>query len=106
MLDNLIANAIRYTPPGGHVELGLSTQDGPWVVVSVRDDGAGLTAVQATRVFERFYRADPSRSRDAGGSGLGLAITRSLVAAMGGSIGVASPGAGGGTVFTVRLPRS
>ena len=104
VLDNLIANAIRYTPAGGHVKLELSV-DGAWVVISVRDDGAGLTPEQAARVFERFYRADPSRSRDAGGSGLGLAITRSLVAAMGGSIGVDSPGAGGGTVFSVRLPR-
>jgi signal transduction histidine kinase len=72
----------------------------------VRDDGPGLTAEQAAHVFERFYRADPSRSREAGGSGLGLAITKSLVEAMDGSISVASPGPGGGAVFTVRLPRA
>ncbi|MEO5965891.1 MAG: HAMP domain-containing sensor histidine kinase, partial [Candidatus Limnocylindrales bacterium] len=104
-LDNLVGNAVRYTPPGGHVVLGLATE-GSHAVVSVRDDGPGLTPAQAERVFERFYRADPSRSRDAGGSGLGLAITKSLVEAMGGSVTVASPGPGGGSVFAVRLPRS
>lgn len=105
VIDNLIGNALRYTPAGGHVELGL-TVDGQTAVFAVVDDGAGLTAEQAGRVFERFYRADPSRSRDAGGSGLGLAITKSLVEAMDGSIDVASPGPGGGAIFRVRLPRS
>lgn len=105
VLDNLVGNALRYTPPGGRVELGLAV-DGPEVLLSVRDDGPGLTADQAALVFERFYRADPSRSRDAGGSGLGLAITRSLVEAMGGTIGVDSPGPGRGTAFLVRLPRA
>lgn len=103
VLDNLVGNALRYTQAGGHVALGLAV-DGPWAVLSVRDDGPGLDAEQAARVFERFYRADPSRSRDAGGSGLGLAITRSLVEAMGGSIGAASAGAGQGTTFYARLP--
>ena len=105
VLDNLLGNALRYTPAGGHVELGLVI-DGMAVVISVRDDGPGLTPDQAARVFERFYRADPSRSRDAGGSGLGLAITSSLVEAMGGTITVASEGPGRGAAFTVRLPRT
>lgn len=105
VLDNLIGNAIRYTSPGGHVELGLAVE-GATAVISVRDDGRGLTSEQAGRVFERFYRADPSRSRDAGGSGLGLAITKSLAEAMGGTIGVSSPGTGRGSRFTVRLPRA
>lgn len=103
VLDNLVGNALRCTPPGGHVVLE-SSKDGPWAVLSVRDDGPGLDAEQAARVFERFYRADPSRSREAGGSGLGLAITRSLVEAMGGSVAVASAGPGRGTTFLVRLP--
>lgn len=102
VLDNLIGNAIRYTPDGGHVELSLAG-DGPSAVISVRDDGPGLTPEQAVRVFERFYRVDPSRSRDAGGSGLGLTITRSFVEAMGGTIGVASEGPGRGATFTVEL---
>ncbi len=105
VLDNLIANALRYTPPGGHVMLGLAIE-GATVALWVRDDGPGLTPDQAARVFERFYRADPSRSRDAGGSGLGLAITKSLVEVMGGSIVVTSAGPGNGTQFTVRVPRA
>lgn len=105
VLDNLVGNALRYTPDGGHVELGIGPA-GKGAVIWVRDDGPGLTGEQAARVFERFYRADPSRSRDAGGSGLGLAITRSLVEAMGGSVSVMSEGPGLGTTFTVRLPTS
>jgi len=105
VLDNLIGNALRYTPPGGHVELSLAVE-GALVAISVSDDGPGLSPEQAARVFERFYRAEPSRSRDAGGSGLGLAITKSLVEAMGGTIAVSSPSPGGGTRFTVRLPRA
>lgn len=105
VLDNVIGNALRYTPPGGHVVLGLSVV-GADAVLSVRDDGPGLTAEQAQRVFERFYRADASRSRDAGGSGLGLTITRFLVEAMGGSVAVTSPGPGRGSTFTIRIPRS
>lgn len=64
----------------------------------------GRTLDQAARVFERSYRADPSRFRDTGGSGLGLAITQSLVEAMGGSVGVTNAGIGLGTAFAVRLP--
>ena len=105
VLDNLVGNALRYTASGGRVQLGLAI-DGSAVVISVRDDGPGLTAAQAALVFERFYRVDPSRSRDAGGSGLGLAITKSLVEAMGGSASVASGGPGHGTTFAVRLPRA
>jgi two-component system sensor histidine kinase BaeS len=105
ILDNLVGNAIRYTPGGGHVELGLAAA-GAQVLIAVRDDGPGLTPEQAARVFERFYRADASRARSAGGSGLGLTITRSLVEAMGGTIEVASEGPGRGAMFTVRLPRA
>lgn len=104
-LDNLIGNAIRYTPAAGHIDLALS-DEGTWATISVGDNGPGLTPEQAAQVFERFYRADPSRSRDAGGSGLGLTITRSLVEAMGGTIVVRSEGLGLGTTFTVRLPRA
>jgi len=105
VIDNLVGNALRYTQAGGHVRLDLWRQAGR-VAVSVADDGPGLEPEQAAHVFDRFYRADPSRSREAGGSGLGLAITRSLVEAMGGSIEVASEGPGQGTRFTVRLPQA
>jgi two-component system OmpR family sensor kinase len=83
------------------LELAAESQ---WVLLSVRDDGPGLSPEQAVRVFDRFYRAEPSRSRDGGGSGLGLAITKSLVEAMGGHIGVTSAGPGRGAEFFVRLP--
>lgn len=102
-LDNVVGNAIRYVSEGGHVALTLAER-GAWAEISVRDDGPGLTPDQAARVFERFYRADASRSREAGGSGLGLTITKSLVEAMGGTISVASAGQGHGATFTVSLP--
>ena len=104
VMDNLVGNALRYTPSGGHVALGLAV-NGQWAVLTVQDDGPGLSEEQASHVFDRFYRADRSRSREAGGSGLGLAISRSLVEAMGGVIGVTSAGPGAGAVFDVRLPR-
>ncbi len=104
-LDNLIGNAIRYSEQGGNVDLGIAS-DGASAAISVGDDGPGLTAEQRAHVFERFYRVDPSRSREAGGSGLGLTITKSLVEAMGGTIAVASDGLGKGTRFTVRVPRA
>lgn len=104
VLDNLIGNAIRYSTPGGRVELSLAQEREAGALI-VRDDGPGLTPEQAGHVFDRFYRADASRSRDAGGSGLGLTITKSLVEAMGGTIAVDSEGPGHGTTFTVRLPR-
>jgi signal transduction histidine kinase len=102
VLDNLVGNALRYTPAGGRVEVD-GRFAGPAVVVEIRDTGPGLTPDQAEHVFERFYRADPSRSRDGGGSGLGLAIARTLADAMGGSLVVASDGLGHGTTFALRL---
>jgi len=104
-IDNLVGNAIRYARVGGRIELSLA-DTGSSVAMSVRDDGPGLTPEQASQVFERFYRTDRSRSREAGGSGLGLAITKSLVEAMGGAISVSSDGLGRGATFTVRLPRA
>ncbi len=103
VLDNLVGNAVRYGREGGAVVLGVGAS-GREAVITVRDDGPGLDAIEAGRVFDRFYRADPSRSREVGGSGLGLAITRSLVEAMGGTVTVDSPGRGQGTTFTVTLP--
>ena len=103
VLDNLVGNALRYTPTGGRVDVSLAVRPDRGII-SVRDTGPGLTPDQLTRVFERFYRVDPSRSRDAGGSGLGLAIAKALAEAMGGRIWASSLGPGAGSTFSVELP--
>jgi two-component system sensor histidine kinase BaeS len=99
VVGNLVSNAIRYTPPGGTVTVSAFQS-----TITVRDTGIGISEDNLPRVFDRFWRADESRSRATGGSGLGLAITRKLVEAHGGTIGVEST-PGRGTLFTVRLPR-
>jgi two-component system sensor histidine kinase BaeS len=103
VVDNLVVNAIRYTPEGGTVRVSVASAGG-LARLAVTDTGPGLTPDQLAHVFERFYRADPSRSRAAGGSGLGLAIARALVVEMGGRIRASSPGPGKGATFTVELP--
>lgn len=102
VLHNLMDNALRHTPEGGRVEVHLEA-DGRWVRMAVRDTGPGLKPGEEGRVFQRFYRGDPARSR--GGSGLGLSIAKSLVEAMGGRIH-AENHAEGGALFTVWLPRA
>jgi two-component system OmpR family sensor kinase len=72
-------------------------------VIGIADRGPGLTDDDRSRVFERFYRADPSRARDSGGTGLGLSIVAAILKAHGGTVGV-EPRVGGGTVFRARLP--
>ncbi|MER5384826.1 HAMP domain-containing sensor histidine kinase [Streptomyces sp. NPDC002688] len=101
-LGNLVSNAIRHTPPGGTVALSARAHDGQ-VVFEVADTGAGIEPEDLASVFERFWRAEKSRSRRTGGSGLGLAIVRQLVAAHGGTVSVASE-VGSGSVFSLRLP--
>jgi two-component system sensor histidine kinase BaeS len=101
-VGNLITNAIRHTPPGGRITLAART-DGPQVVIDVTDTGAGLAPDQAPLVFERFWRAEKSRSRQTGGSGLGLSIVRKLAEAHGGTASVTST-LGEGSTFTLRLP--
>ena len=101
-LLNLIENAIKYTPPGGKVELGLTTGDG-LAVITVSDTGIGLDPADTDRIFEPFVRLDAARARDTGGAGLGLAIARSIAVAHGGTLTVESrPGAG--SRFVLRLP--
>jgi signal transduction histidine kinase len=102
-LANLVDNALRYTPPGGEVVLSTSVVPGG-LCVRVRDSGQGITAEDAQRVFDRFYRGEESRNRATGGSGLGLAIVKSVVEAHGGRVGVESA-PGGGTAFSFVLPR-
>lgn len=97
MVGNLVSNAIRYTPPGGSVTVGARGS-----TITVRDTGVGITAENLPKIFDRFWRADESRSRSTGGSGLGLAIVRKLTEAHGGTIDVAST-PGHGTTFTMRL---
>lgn len=99
---NLLDNASRMTPEGGTVTLGFSAEDGT-SVASVTDQGPGISEEDAARVFDRFYRAQPSRDRTTGGAGLGLAIVAAIVKSHGGTI-TAAPAAGGGSVFTLRLP--
>jgi signal transduction histidine kinase len=102
LVRNLIDNAIRYTRPGGTVEVALGT-DAADVVLTVRDTGIGIPQRDLGRIFERFYRVDRARSRETGGTGLGLSIVRHVVENHGGKISVGSE-LGRGTRFEVRLP--
>lgn len=106
VLANLLSNALRYAPQAGNgppqVGLSLSSTAGQ-AVITVRDNGPGLTLEQQAHVFDRFWRSDAARSREEGGSGLGLAIARSIIEAHGGQIAIASS-AGAGTTFTITLP--
>ncbi|SDT24656.1 sensor histidine kinase [Actinoplanes derwentensis] len=97
IVGNLVSNAIRYTPSGGAVTVAASG-----TTITVQDTGVGIPADDLPKIFDRFWRADQSRSRATGGSGLGLAITRKLVEAHGGTVAVHST-PGQGTVFTVDL---
>jgi two-component system phosphate regulon sensor histidine kinase PhoR len=101
-LDNLLDNAVKYTPSGGEVSMRVLAGDGE-AVVEVRDTGIGIEPQHGERVFERFYRVDKARSRDLGGTGLGLSIVRNAVVVHGGRIDYESaPGAG--SVFRLHLP--
>ena len=102
VLLNLVDNAVKYTPQGGEVTLGL-TKDDAWVKISVHDTGIGIAPDHIPNLFDRFYRVDKARSRDAGGTGLGLAIAKSVVDAHNGNIQVESE-VGKGSTFTVWLP--
>ncbi len=104
VLGNLLTNAIRHTPEGTPIEVALGTSaDGASAVVEIRDHGGGIDEATAGRIFERFYRADPGRSRASGGTGLGLAIVAGVVDRHGGRVGVTQT-AGGGATFLVELP--
>jgi two-component system OmpR family sensor kinase len=102
VLDNLLANVRTHTPPGTPTTVRVRAS-GAEAVIEVADEGPGLEAEDAARVFERFYRADPSRARDRGGSGLGLAVVAALVGAHGGRVEV-DTSRGDGATFRVRLP--
>ncbi len=101
-LANLVDNAIAYSPPDAPVSV-TRRHTGTWVEVSVTDRGIGIAAEHQTRVFERFFRVDPARSRATGGTGLGLAIVKHVLANHGGEVALwSTPGTG--STFTMRLP--
>lgn len=99
---NLVRNALVHTPAGSPVEVALRVDDG-YADIDVIDHGPGVPEAQRQRIFERFHRADPTRSRDQGGSGLGLSIATAVVAAHGGRISVTDT-PGGGATFRIALP--
>ncbi len=103
VLHNLVSNGLRYTPAGGHLAIGLRPASSE-VILSVADNGPGIAAADVPHLFDRFYRTDPSRSRETGGSGLGLAITKQLVLLHDGRIWVESE-VGEGTTFFIALPQ-
>jgi two-component system OmpR family sensor kinase len=98
VLDNLLANIARHTPPGTSVELTVS----PAAVITITDTGPGIPPEHLARIFDRFYRVDDSRSRNIGGTGLGLAIVHSIITAHGGTVELTSEP--GRTTFTLTLP--
>jgi two-component system phosphate regulon sensor histidine kinase PhoR len=104
ILVNLIDNGVKYTKGDGNVWIEAKP-DADAIRIEVRDDGPGIAAKHRERVFERFYRADPSRSREAGGTGLGLSIVKHLVESMDGEVGV-EPNTPTGSIFWLRLPRA
>jgi heavy metal sensor kinase len=102
MLANLVDNAVKYTPPGGKVEVSLTETEPKAVVVSVNDTGAGISESDLPHIFERFYRCDRSRSQP--GTGLGLSLARAIARAHGGDITVTSS-LNQGSTFTITLPK-
>ncbi len=103
VLVNLLENAFKYVPEGGRIRLAWETDGGREVVLRVSDNGPGISPEHLPRLFERFYRVDAGRAREAGGTGLGLAIVKHIVQQHGGSVSVASE-LGKGTEFTCRFP--
>ena len=102
-VSNLLSNAIRYTAPGQQITVQLATAANEEVTLSLQNPGPKIPAEQRTKLFDRFYRADPSRARQSEGAGLGLAIVKSIIEAHGGRVLVSSDHEG--TQFTLILPQ-
>lgn len=103
VIGNLLTNAAKYTPPGGHIEVTGRIEDGR-AILAVRDDGLGMASADHGRVFAMFTQLPHTRRHAQGGLGLGLALVRKLVELHGGTVEVDSPGLGEGSTFTVELP--
>jgi two-component system phosphate regulon sensor histidine kinase PhoR len=103
ILENLVDNAVKYTPDGGRVDVAAAAGPDGSALVEVADDGPGIAPEHLERIFERFYRVDKARSRALGGTGLGLSIVRHLADSIGATVSVESH-PGRGTRFTVRIP--
>ena len=104
VVDNLLGNVRSHTPPETRAHVRVQAVDGK-VVLEVADEGPGMSAEHAARVFERFYRADPSRSRDSGGAGLGLSIVSAVTESLGGTLALDTR-EGEGSTFRITLPRA
>jgi two-component system sensor histidine kinase SenX3 len=102
LVNNLLDNAIHYSPDGGQIRVSVRVEDGS-ATLTVADTGIGIASRDLDRIFERFYRADPARSRETGGTGLGLSIVKHVAETHGGDVRVQSV-LGAGSTFTVRLP--
>jgi heavy metal sensor kinase len=103
MLSNIVDNAVKYTPPGGKVEVSLAASERPDIIVTVKDTGVGISAADLPRIFQRFYRCDHSRSQP--GTGLGLSLARAIARAHGGDITVTST-VNQGSTFIITLPKA
>ncbi len=102
-LSNLLGNALRYTPSGGKILISIRNESDQRVEVRIADSGSGIPAEHLTKIFDRFYRVDPSRSRHPEGTGLGLAIVKSIMDLHGGTVSAESE-VGKGTTFTLTFP--
>ncbi|PCS00765.1 Histidine kinase [Lactococcus fujiensis JCM 16395] len=105
VIDNIVGNALKYSPQGGEIHLTLSTQNRK-LIVEISDQGIGIPKSDLPKIFSRFYRVDQARNSQTGGTGLGLSIVKNIIELHGGTIVAASEGIGKGTTFTLTLPYS
>jgi two-component system CheB/CheR fusion protein len=105
LVGNLLGNAMKFTPNGGHVRLECESGDSDWITIRVRDDGQGITAEELPRIFDLFMQFERGSDRAPGGLGIGLTLVKRLVELHGGTVEARSDGPGHGAEFSIRLPR-